>query len=154
MATSWEHDASYCFFSLPVLLGTSGGLLLAIGTSGLVWLNIASAPAPVQPELMGADFALLFLLLLTALTGLLLLGFRTTAAMGPLLAIHFGVVLALFVLLPYCKFVHAIYRFLALLRWAEERETGVASVPSHLEQRAADSENLRVALNVGPNSKA
>jgi citrate/tricarballylate utilization protein len=38
-----------------------------------------------------------------------------------LLAIHLGFVLALFLALPYSKFVHGVYRFGALLRYALER---------------------------------
>ena len=131
----------YPFFSLPVLLGTIGGVLLTIGTAGLIWVKIAGDPAIAAPNLMGPDFALLVLLLLSAVTGLLLLAFRATGAMGPLLAIHFGVVLALFVLLPYCKFVHGVYRSLALLRWAKERKMnrGRGSVAA----RAARAGNAR-----------
>jgi citrate/tricarballylate utilization protein len=41
--------------------------------------------------------------------------------MGPLLALHLGVVFALFITMPYGKFVHGIYRFVALVRYARER---------------------------------
>jgi citrate/tricarballylate utilization protein len=41
--------------------------------------------------------------------------------MATLLAVHLGIVLALFVMLPYCKFVHALYRSGALLRFALRR---------------------------------
>jgi citrate/tricarballylate utilization protein len=41
--------------------------------------------------------------------------------MGILLALHLGVVLALFLTMPYGKFVHGLYRFAALLRYARER---------------------------------
>jgi citrate/tricarballylate utilization protein len=115
--------------------------------------KIAGDHGPIAPNLMGPDFALLFLLLLAGLTGLLLRAFGATGAMGPLLAIHFGVILALFLLLPYSKFVHRIYRSLALLRWAKERDQDPA-VPSRPEQRVPESENLRVALNKGPGNRA
>jgi citrate/tricarballylate utilization protein len=52
----------------------------------------------------------------------LLLVLRETAAMGPLLALHLGVVFSLFVTMPYGKFVHGIYRFTALVRYAMERK--------------------------------
>lgn len=63
---------------------------------------------------------MLVLLWLVAVTGLVLLAFRETAAMGTLLAIHLGFVLALFVALPYSRMVHGAYRFAALVRAARE----------------------------------
>jgi citrate/tricarballylate utilization protein len=65
--------------------------------------------------------AFLVLLFLTSLTGLLLLVLRDMPAMGVLLAVHLGVVLGLFLTLPYGKFVHAVYRFAALVRYSLER---------------------------------
>jgi citrate/tricarballylate utilization protein len=41
--------------------------------------------------------------------------------MGALLVIHLGVVLALFVTLPYGKFVHGLYRSVALVKYAGEQ---------------------------------
>jgi citrate/tricarballylate utilization protein len=41
--------------------------------------------------------------------------------MGPLLALHLGVVMALFLTLPYGKFAHGIFRSAALLKWAIEK---------------------------------
>ena len=41
--------------------------------------------------------------------------------MGILLVVHLGVVLALFLTLPYGKFVHGLYRLLALIRYHRER---------------------------------
>ncbi|WP_209318363.1 tricarballylate utilization 4Fe-4S protein TcuB [Falsiroseomonas selenitidurans] len=111
----------HAFLSLPVQLGTWGGVLLCIGTAGLVWVKTVTDPAPVARRLMGGEYALLFLLFLIGATGLLLLAVRHTGAMGLMLALHFGLVLALFVTLPYSKMVHGIYRSLALLRNAREK---------------------------------
>ena len=65
--------------------------------------------------------AFLFLLFFTSATGFLLLALRSTAAMGVLLTVHLGFVLGLFLTLPYGKFVHSVYRFAALLRYAIEK---------------------------------
>ena len=61
------------------------------------------------------------MLFLTGITGLALLFWRETSAMGPLLALHLGVVFALFITMPYGKFVHGLYRYAALVRYARER---------------------------------
>ena len=116
------HPAPYPFWSLPVQLGTWGGLGMVVGTAGLLWLKVTGDQAPAAKNLLGADYALLVLLFLTAATGLLLLGLRGTGGMGVLLAVHLGVVLALFLVLPYSKMVHAVYRSAALLRNALEVE--------------------------------
>jgi len=68
------------------------------------------------------DLGFLVLLLLTSVSGLLLLALRQTHAMGVLLAVHLGLVMALFVTMPYGKFVHGIYRSGALLKNAMEKE--------------------------------
>jgi citrate/tricarballylate utilization protein len=44
--------------------------------------------------------------------------------MGLMLALHLGLVLALFVAAPYSKMVHGMYRSLALLRNAREKRAG------------------------------
>ncbi|MEY4863110.1 MAG: citrate utilization protein, partial [Pseudomonadota bacterium] len=67
------------------------------------------------------DHGFVALLFLTSLTGLLLLALRDTGVMGLLLAVHLGVVMALFLTLPYGKFAHAVYRCAALLKWSIER---------------------------------
>lgn len=116
----------HAFWSLPVQLGTWGGVLLCIGTAGLIWVKTVTDPAPVARQLMGGEYALLALLFLVSATGLLLLAVRHTGAMGLTLAIHLGLVLALFVALPYSKMVHGLYRSLALLRNAREKRAAGA----------------------------
>jgi citrate/tricarballylate utilization protein len=118
-AFGWK--APYAFTSLPVLLGTLGGIALLIGTTGLAWLNIRRHPAHGDSAQKPMDLGLISLLFFTSLTGLALLGLRDTGAMALLLAVHLGFVMALFLTLPYGKFAHGIYRSAALLKWAIER---------------------------------
>ncbi len=126
-ATLYHHalgwQAPYPLLSAPVLLGALGGIAMTIAVVGLVWLKWREDRTPTDHEARAADLGLLTLLFLVATTGLALLVWRATPAMGLLLAVHLGSVLAFFLLLPYCKFVHAGYRFLALLIEALERET-------------------------------
>jgi citrate/tricarballylate utilization protein len=128
-AAFYEHVlgllAPYPFLSVPVLLGTAGGLGMLAGTAGLIWVKVKSDPAPVAKAMLGNDYALLAQLLLSAGTGLLLLILRDTRLMGVLLALHLGAVLSFFLALPYSKFVHGIYRTAALVRNAAERPSDV-----------------------------
>jgi citrate/tricarballylate utilization protein len=114
-------EAPYAPYDLPVVLGTIGGIGLIIGPAGLLHAKWRREPALNDQSRTGMDVAFLVMLLLTSLTGLLLLVLRATPAMGLLLALHLGVVFSLFITMPYGKFVHGIYRFLALVRYAKER---------------------------------
>ena len=114
--------APYRLLSLPVLLGTVGGLGLIAGPAGLLYLRAKRDPDLGDTKQDGMDLAFIALLFLTSATGLALLAWRDSGAMAILLAIHLGFVLALFVTLPYGKFVHAVYRFAALVRYHVERK--------------------------------
>ncbi len=113
--------APYPLTSLPVVLGTLGGAGLLIGPAGLLWLNLSRHPLHGDADQKPMDRGFIALLLLSSLTGLALLALRDTSAMALLLALHLGVVLALFITLPYGKFAHGIYRSAALLKWSIEK---------------------------------
>ncbi|CAH0343158.1 tricarballylate utilization 4Fe-4S protein TcuB [Rhizobium sp. CECT 9324] len=113
-------EAPYPVYDLPVVLGTVGGIGLIIGPAGLLKAKWSRDPMLMDGTRTGMDVAFLVMLFLTSLTGLLLLVFRATPAMGLILALHLGVVFSLFITMPYGKFVHGIYRFLALVRYAKE----------------------------------
>ncbi|HEX5629907.1 MAG TPA: hypothetical protein VFX72_10060, partial [Usitatibacteraceae bacterium] len=98
-----------------------GGIGLLVGPAGLAWLKRRRDPELADPAQRGMEAGFLALLFLTSLTGLALLALRETRAMGMLLVAHLGVVLALFATMPYGKFVHALYRLAALLRFHKER---------------------------------
>ncbi|MBO6522015.1 MAG: tricarballylate utilization 4Fe-4S protein TcuB [Rhodospirillales bacterium] len=120
-AFGWE--APYDYFSIPVILGTLGGIGIVIGPIGLLMIKKKADPAPQDTKRTGMDVAFLWLLMLTGITGLALLALRETAAMGTLLAVHLGIVLGMFVTFPYGKMVHAVYRLGALIKFAHERRS-------------------------------
>jgi citrate/tricarballylate utilization protein len=117
--------APYPVLSVPVVLGTFGGVGLILGPIGLLVLTAKREAILTDAGQRGMNTAFLLMLLLVSVTGLLLLALRDTNAMGVLLAIHLGFVLGLFFSLPYGKFVHGLYRFLALVKYAGERKKGV-----------------------------
>ena len=102
------------------MLGTVGGVALLIGTGGLLYLKARMDSLPASPRALGMDVGFLALLFFSSLSGLLLLIFRETPAMGTLLAVHLGIVVGLFVTMPYGKFVHAVFRYAALVKNAIE----------------------------------
>ena len=110
--------APYGYTSVPVVLGTVGGLGLVIGPAGLLALRRQRDPALGGRARDGLDESFIALLLLTSLTGLALLVLRDHAIMRTLLIVHLATVLALFVTLPYGKFVHGFYRTVALLKYS------------------------------------
>jgi citrate/tricarballylate utilization protein len=88
---------------------------LLVGSAGLWILRRRRDPALGDPAQHGLDESFLALLFLTTLTGLTLLFLRHERVMPWLLVVHLGSVLALFLTLPYGKFVHGLYRAAALL---------------------------------------
>ena len=125
VATIAEHGLGwqppYPLYSLPVILGSLGGVAMLVGAGGLFWIRVSADQIPAERSHLPASAAMLALLALVAASGLLLLGLRDTAAMGVLLVIHLGLVLALFLAFPYTRLVHGLYRAAALLRDTMER---------------------------------
>lgn len=116
---SWP--APYGYLSLPKLLGITGGLSMVIGTVGLWRLNWARHPLQTDPLAIGMDRGFIALLFLTASSGLMLMMMRGTAALPLTLCVHLGLVMALFLTMPYSKFAHGFYRSAALLKFTIEK---------------------------------
>ena len=113
--------APYDFTSLPKILGTVGGISLALGTLGLWRLNLARDPNHGDVQQRPMDRGFIALLFLISVTGLALMLSRNSVAMPSLLALHLGLVMALFLTLPYGKFAHGIFRMASLLRFSVEK---------------------------------
>ncbi len=122
------QPAPYPVTSLPVLLGIAGGIGLLIGPAGLLWIKTQRDPQLATSSQTGMDAGFLVLLFMISLTGLGLLIWRESASMGTWLAVHLGFVLALFLTMPYGKFVHGLYRLMALVRYHLERRRPVPGI--------------------------
>ena len=114
-------DAPYDLPSLPKLLGVIGGVSLLIGSAGLFALNLRRHPLHGDAAQKPMDRGFIALLFFSSASGLALWLARSSAAMPLLLAFHLGVVMALFLTLPYGKFAHGLFRGAALLKWSIER---------------------------------
>jgi citrate/tricarballylate utilization protein len=114
------RQAPYPLASFPVMLGALGGVGLIAGPVGLWMLRQRRDPRGMDPERRGLDESFILALVLTAVTGMALLALRDSASMGLLLIMHLGFVLALFLTLPYGKFVHGLYRVASLIRYHRE----------------------------------
>jgi len=115
--------APYGWTSWPKLLGTTGGVALAVGSAWLWRLHRARHPLHRDLSQTSMDRGLIALLFLVATSGLALALARTTAALPLLLSLHLATVLALFLTIPYGKFAHGAYRAAALLKWSIEKLT-------------------------------
>lgn len=128
VATGYHYflnlHAPYPIFSVPVILGSLGGIGLVIGPLGLLYLNIKRDPKHGDAKQKPMDRGFIFLLLLISLTGLGLLAFRDSAMMALLLITHLATVMTFFLTIPFGKFAHGFYRSAALLKFAvEERRS-------------------------------
>jgi citrate/tricarballylate utilization protein len=125
------EDAPYPYLSLPVVLGTIGGVMTVLGVGGLFWLKSRQDLDPANDRMLQIDNVFLVMLLTTSLSGLILMVLRETALMGTLLTIHLGLVAGFFLTLPYGKFAHVIYRYAALIRYQVEQRQAVEQVRTH-----------------------
>ena len=115
----------YSLTSAPVIFGTAGGVASVIGAGGLIWFKTKSDSAPAGAGAASLDYVFLATLGLVSVSGLLTLALRATWLMGTMLTIHLALIAALFITAPYGKFVHFVYRYLALIKHRTEENRPV-----------------------------
>jgi citrate/tricarballylate utilization protein len=114
-------EPPYGWISVPVLLGLVGGVGLVVGSLALSIEKSRVDPAATDSASVLREYGFLLALFLLGVGGLVTLLTRTTPIYGIVLALHLATVFACFVLAPFTKFTHALYRFLALVRDEHER---------------------------------
>ena len=119
--TLFHVEPPYSLLSVPVLLGTIGGVTTIAGCVGFLYLAFqpGARNAVSQSRRIGRAFNVM--LIATTASGLLVLLLRSTAALPIVLLAHLALVAAFFLMLPYGKFVHSAYRYAALVRYHVER---------------------------------
>ncbi len=117
--------APYDWFSVPVILGTVGGIGLIIGCAGLFILKLIMDKRTVSSAMMSMEYTFLLLLFIVSLSGIALLIYRETIWMPTLLCVHLGAVFSFFITLPFSKFVHALYRFGAVLAYRAKQVVNI-----------------------------
>lgn len=115
------QEPPYPYLSVPVVTGTVGGVLAAIGCGGLLALKRRSDPLQTTVGMRRADEALLWALLTLMLSGLVVLVTRTSVVFAPALVLHLAAVIVAFAIAPYTKFVHWVYRVLSIYKDNTER---------------------------------
>jgi citrate/tricarballylate utilization protein len=115
-------EPPYRLVSVPVLTGFVGGVGLVVGSLALLLLKARSSQVTSFAQMTVKDYGLLVALSFLALSGLATLFTRSTPAFGIVFLIHLASVVLAFAAAPYSKFVHLMYRFLALVRDNVERE--------------------------------
>jgi citrate/tricarballylate utilization protein len=110
------QEPPYSYASVPVITGLAGGVAMVLGCVGLLDAKRRSAPELTTPTMRAADQAMLWCLLVLAATGILVLALRDSPLFSTVLIVHLGAVLTAIALAPYTKFMHWIYRLLAMYR--------------------------------------
>jgi citrate/tricarballylate utilization protein len=117
-----RHQPPYALWSVPVVSGTVGGVALVVGCCGLASLKRSMSGGYSAHGITVKDYGLLFALAFLAVTGLATLIARDSPAFGIVFLIHLTAVIVSFVAAPYSKFIHVIFRSLAVIgNVAEDR---------------------------------
>lgn len=115
----FDMPAPYPLWSLPKLLGVSGGFLLTFGCGWMVALKLKADRALGDLNAWGGEVGFVLLLGFVGLSGLVLYVMGSSVLMPTLLALHLGAVLTFFLLTPFTKMAHGFYRLAALVRDAQ-----------------------------------
>ncbi len=127
LAAFYHHflniHAPYDITQFPKLFGSVGGVLLCIGSLGLFFLKLNADKDIIDEESVAMDYVFIFMLFIASFSGLVLMFLRESYLLSYALYFHLSTVLVFFILMPYSKFVHMFYRFIALLKFnAEDKD--------------------------------
>jgi len=132
----------YVVWSIPVVLGLVGGAGMTVGCSALIITKGRADREATDARMESRDYGLLIALEFIAVTGIMTILSRNSAAYGSILVFHLATVGTAFAVAPYTKFVHWIYRSMALYRDAVERHQECPA-PAFIASATADTDGHR-----------
>ncbi len=104
----------YSLLSVPVILGSIGGLAAMAGTIMLMALKPKSDRKETTERMWQADHSLLGGLMALMLSGFLVTVFRGGAVFPSVLILHLAMVATAFLVFPRTKFLHLFFRALSI----------------------------------------
>lgn len=129
----------YPYLSVPSVLGTVGGVMAVIGCVWAWRLKTRSNKVMTSATMLRSDMAFLGVCFLLQFSGLLTTAFRSTTLFGVLLVFHLAVVAVAFLVAPYTKFVHWIFRLLSVQKDNLETAADSRATPESPSVAAAPS---------------
>ena len=116
----FDIQAPYDITQSPKLFGSIGGILICIGVVGLLVLKLKADVQIKDSMSIDMDYVLLGMLFFASISGLMLMCFKESMLLAVLLWFHLSCVLTFFIMIPYSKFLHVFYRFMALYKYNAE----------------------------------
>ena len=112
----WITILFYPFSNIiPLIFYTFGSVLIFIGSAALLTVKGKSDKAPENSEMSNLDYPFTVLLFLTGLTGVIfpiILGFPEWVMF---FLLHDAFIFVIFLMAPFSKFIHPVFRYLSLL---------------------------------------
>ncbi|GGM66194.1 tricarballylate utilization protein B [Thermogymnomonas acidicola] len=102
----------------------AASIMMLVGSAGLISMDAIDTVAMRSAEVKGFDLPFAVALLLAGLTGTLFTLLQGTPYHGLTFLVHDAIIAAVFVIAPYSKFLHPVYRLISLAKFHEESLLG------------------------------
>ncbi|MEM3676208.1 MAG: hypothetical protein QXV22_04035 [Thermoplasmataceae archaeon] len=107
---------------LSLTIYATASLLMTFGSLGLLLWDITDSGTQRSPEMRRLDVPFTVLIFLSGLTGVAFILLSGSYFYGLLFLIHDALILAVFAIAPYSKFLHPLYRVISLAKFYAERK--------------------------------
>jgi citrate/tricarballylate utilization protein len=100
-----------------IIIYMVGSLLISIGSIALLFAKFYSNKKLASKQLLTMDYPFTIIMLLTGITGLIFPVFSGYSIFSITFMIHIALISAIFLMAPFGKFIHPVFRFLSLIKY-------------------------------------